>query len=293
MGIIAVFKIVDYQGHKHKYYRFGDGYPSGYDGVFANFPQGDRDFCLKTYIRRLNLEERDSDYMVDVEYDIDLRSRMVEVSSGCYEDIDFKGTFEEAIRHFAYEDYSEKDALEHYPKVSDLKPILSPGFLDGLWKIVKEINAEIPWLKYDLYSRRILYVGDNINFYMYQDFIDFPSFIMNDCLEVSQDAFANARRVGVKIYFNNTVTNNPVSLFYMLTVTRDGYVLPLTNQFIPYEEEIPEEIKQEELAMIVMMLSRRNPKNVRAMNFLCGIFSENELEEIRSQLKCESTQEAD
>ena len=37
MGIIAVFKIVDYQGHKHKYYRFGDGYPSGYDGVFANF----------------------------------------------------------------------------------------------------------------------------------------------------------------------------------------------------------------------------------------------------------------
>ena len=79
----------------------------------------------------------------------------------------------------------------------------------------------------------------------------------------------------------------------MLTVTRNGYVLPLTNQFIPYEEEIPEEIKQEELAMIVMMLSRRNPKDVRAMNFLCGIFSENELEEIRSQLKGESTQEAD
>ena len=117
--------------------------------------------------------------------------------------------------------------------------------------------------------------------------------MMNDCSEASQDAFANARRVGVKIYFNNTVTNNPVSLFYMLTVTRDGYVLPLTNQFIPYEEEIPEEIKQEELAMIVMMLSRRNPKDVRAMNFLCGIFSENELEEIRSQLKGESTQEAD
>lgn len=285
MGVTAVFRIVDYQGQEHKYYRFGDAHPRERSGVFANFPQGDRDFCLETYVRRLDLEERDGDYMVDVGYKMDLRSRTIEVSSGCYMDVDFKGTFEEAIRHFAYEKYSQKDALDNYPDKSYLQPILFPGLLDGLWKIVEAVHAEIPWLKYDLYSNRLLYVGDNINFYMYQDFIDYPTHIMNSSLEVSEDAFANARRVGVRLYFKNTITNQSVSLFYMLRVTRDGYILPLTEEFIPYGKGISEEIKQEELAMITMMISERNPTSFRAMNFLYGIHPESELEEMRSKLK--------
>lgn len=284
MGVPAVFKIIDYQGKKHSYYRFGDAHPRESCGAFDNFPQGERDFCLKTYVRRLNLEKSDRDYMVDIGYEMDLRSRTIEVSSGCYLDVDFKGTFEEAIRHFANEEYSQKHALDNYPDKSHLQLTLLPGLLDGMWEIVAAVHTEIPWLKYNLYSDRFLYVGDNVNFYMYQDFIDYPGYIMNDSPEVSEDAFANARRVGVKFYFENTVTNKPVPLFYMLRVTRDGYILPLTEEFIPYGKGISEEIKKEELNMIIMMISERNPASVRAMNFLYGIHPDSELNKIRSKL---------
>lgn len=285
MGVIAAFKIVDYQGQEHMYYRFGGAHPRERYGVFANFPQGDRDFCLETYVRRLNLEEIDGDYMVDIGYRMDLRSRTIKVSSGCYEDIDFYGTFEDAIRHFAFEEYSQKDALDDYPENSSLMPILVPGFLDGLWEIVDAVQAKIPWLKYDHSSNRLLYIGDNINFYMYRDFIYYPRYIMNECPGISEDAFANARRVGVKFYFKNTISNSFVTLFYMLRVTRDGYILPLTEEFIPYGEGISEETKMEELAMIVMMISERNPTTIRAVNFLYGIHHESDLKRIKDTLR--------
>lgn len=285
MGVLGYFKITDYQGQEHEYYRFGDAHPSDYSGIFANFPQGDRDFCLETYVRRLRLEKSNRDYIVDVSYKMDLRSRRIEVSSGCFEDIDFKGSFEEAIRHFAYEDYSEKEALSLFPKMSDLKRILYSGFLDDFWLIVKAVSAEIPWLKYDIDSNSLLYVGDNILFYLYQDYIDFPYFIMNFNPKASEDAYANARRVGVKLYFDNTISNQKVPIFYMLIVTSDGYVLPLTQRFIRYGEGIPDRVKEEELKMLIMMIKESDPKRTRAMNFLYGIFSKSELEEIRNKIK--------
>ena len=285
MGVLGYFKITDYQGQEHEYYRFGDAHPSDYSGIFANFPQGDRDFCLETYVRRLRLEKSNRDYIVDVSYKMDLRSRRIEVSSGCFEDIDFKGTFEEAIRHFAYEDYSEKEALSLFPKMSDLKQILYSGFLDNLWVIVRAINAEIPWLKYDIYSNRLLYVGDNTHFYLYQDFIDFPSLPMNSDMEASNDAYSNTRRVGVKLYFDNNVNDQKLALFYMLRVTCDGYFLPLTEKFIHYGEQVSDEIKEEELKMMIMMIKESDPKRTRAMNFLYGFFSKSELEEIRNKIK--------
>ena len=216
---------------------------------------------------------------------MDLRSRTIEVFSKCFEDIDFKGTFEEAIRHFAYKNYSEKDALLHFPKHSDLWHILYSGFLNDLWLIVKAVNAEIPWLKYDLYSKRLLYIGDNTHFYLYQDFIDFPSLPMNSDMEASNDAYSNARRVGVKLYFDNNVNDQKLALFYMLRVTCDGYFLPLTEKFIYYGEQVSDEIKEEELKMMIMMIKESDPMRTRAMNFLYGIFSKSELEEIRNKIK--------
>ena len=216
---------------------------------------------------------------------MDLRSRTIEVFSKCFEDIDFKGTFEEAIRHFADEEYSEKDALAYFPEESDLRRILYPGFLDGSLVIAKAVNAEIPWLKYDLYSKRLLYIGDNTHFYLYQDFIDFPSLPMNSDMEASNDAYSNARRVGVKLYFDNNVNDQKLALFYMLRVTCDGYFLPLTEKFIYYGEQVSDEIKEEELKMMIMMIKESDPMRTRAMNFLYGIFSKSELEEIRNKIK--------
>ena len=285
MGVLGYFKITDYQGQEHEYYRFGDAHPSDYSGIFANFPQGDRDFCLETYVRRLRLEKSNRDYIVDVSYKMDLRSRTIEVSSKCFEDIDFKGTFEEAIRHFADEEYSEKDALAYFPEESDLRRILYPGFLDGSLVIAKAVSAAIPWLKYDYFSSKELYIGDNISFYLYEDFIDYSYYISNNSIKAAEDAYANARRVGLLIYFDNDINNQKVSVFYMITVTHDGYILPLTQIFIPYGEGIPDKIKQEELDMLVMMLKSNDPKDFRGMNFLLGIHPKSELEEIRNKIK--------
>lgn len=158
MGVLAKFVVVDYDGQRYDFYRFGDGHPCERQGVFANFPLGDRDFLLGTYIRKLSLEKSTRDYFIEVRYEMDLRSRQIEVSSGCYEDCDFKGTFEEAVRHFAWENYVEKEALSMFPNKSDLEPILVPGFLDGLWVIVDAVCKNVPYLEYDAMSPRMLYM---------------------------------------------------------------------------------------------------------------------------------------
>lgn len=285
MGTVAHFTITDYDGDTHKYYRFLDGYPHKNVGVFMNFPQGERDFCLETFERRLNLEKSERDYFADIFYSLDLRTRLIKVSSNVFlEDINFEGTFEAAIRRFAYSNYSEKDALMSYPDRSDIGHFLFPGFLDGLWVMVKALTSSIPYLEYDLFSPRTLYIGDNINFYMYQDFIDFPSCRMNRNYKARDDAYANARRLGVRLYFNNTVTNNPFTLLYMLNVERDGYLLPLTGKFTRYEEGIDDETKETELAMLVKDISLQDPKNLRARNYMYYIHSRQEMDELRNSL---------
>lgn len=280
MGIVAHFTITDYDGEIHKYYRFHDGHPCENNGIFYNFPQGDHDFCLETFERRLNLEKSSIDYIIDISYYMDLSARSIKVHSKAFEDIDFEGTFEGAIRRFAYSDYSEKDALMSYPDRSDIEHILSPGFLDGLWVIVKAIKSSIPYLEYDLLSDRILYIGDNINFYMYQDYIKFPSCRMNQNYKTWYDAYANARRLGIRLYFNNTITNNTFTLLYMVNVERDGYILPLTGKFIHYGEGLDDETKEIELAMLVKDISLKDPKDLRARNYMYYIHSRKEMNEL-------------
>ena len=284
MATVAHFTITDYDGETHQYYRFLDGYPSENAGVFMNFPQGDHDFCLETFERRLRLEKSGLDYIIDISYYMDLSARTIKVRSKVFDDIDFEGTFEGAIRRFAYNDYSEKDALKSYPDRHDIKHILSPGFLNGLWDIVKAIKSSIPYLEYDLFSHRILYIGDNINFYMYQDYIEFPSCRMNQNYKTWYDAYANARRLGMRLYFNNTITNNTFTLLYMLDVEHDGYFLPLTRKFIRYGEGIDDETKKLELAMLVKDISRRNPESLKARNYLYGLISKAEMEELKRSL---------
>ena len=77
MSTIAKFRIMDYDGSMHNYYRFSDGYPDGMAGVFANFPLGDHDFILETYVRRLGLEVRNADYWTDFTYVLNLSDRAV------------------------------------------------------------------------------------------------------------------------------------------------------------------------------------------------------------------------
>jgi len=281
MATTAEFQITDYDGRQHFYYRFADAHPRERTGVFVNFPRGDRDFRLETFVRRLDLEKSSKDYWVDLHYEMDLSKRIIKVYSGVYDDVDFNGSFEEAIRFFADEDYSEKDALDAFPEASYLHTILFSGFLDEIWVVIRAIRKEVPHLEYDYYSHRILYVGDNINFYQYHDFIDFPPCSMNRDPELADDAYANARRAGIRIYFNNTVTGEPFTLMYMLALGRDGYVLPLTEKFFRYGEEPDDITKQEELAMLVKHISMCDPKSLRARNYLYGIHSEKELAELR------------
>ena len=286
MATIAHFTIVDYDGKTHRYYRFLDGYPKGGAGVFVNFPLGDRDFCLETFERRLNLEKSDRDYFSDVFYNMDLRTRHIKVHSKVFvEDINFEGTFEEAIRHFAFKDYSEKEAIEAFPEWKNISRIIYPGFIDGMWTIIKALKSEIPCLEYDLYSHRIIYIGDNINFYMYQDFIYFPECKMNRDYKVCQDAYLNARRVGVLIFFNNTVTNSEFTLRYMLTLRRNGYLLPLTGEFIRYDEGLSDKIKEEELAMLVKSISLCDPEDLKARNYIYEHLCREEMNELRDSLK--------
>lgn len=286
MATIAYFTVVDYDGKTHEYYRFDDGYPKDDAGVFANFPLGDHDFCLETFERRLKLKKSDWNYLTDVYYDMDLRTRYIKVHSTVFsEDINFEGTFEEAIRHFVDDDYSEQDALESFPEWSNISRILFPGFLDGIWTIIRALTTELPYLKYDLHTHRILLVGDNINFYMYQDFIDYPQCDMNRTYKLCHDAYINARRIGIEIFFNNTVTNETFSLLYMLTVERDGYWLPLTGEYIRYAEGLDKNLKEEELAILVKSISLRDPKTLRARNYIYEHLSRKEMNEIRNSLK--------
>ena len=171
MSCIAHFQITDYDGHTHCYYRFGGGHPKEREGVFGNFPRGNHNFQMETFVRRLDLEKSAGNYIKEISYVMDLKSRHIEISSGVYDGIDFCGTFEEAIRHFVDESYSEKDSLESFAKRRHIEPILSPGLSDGIWTIVDAIQKEIEYLKFDLNTFTLLLIGDNVNFYMYQDCI--------------------------------------------------------------------------------------------------------------------------
>ena len=284
MGVLAEFEIVDYNGQNHSFYRFGDGHPYERHGVFANFPLGDHDFALETYVRRLRLEATSRRYFTDVFYYMDLRSRSIKVSSKCFEDCDFKGTFEEAIRHFSQEDYVEKEALSRFPKRSDIEHILVPGFLDGLWVIVGEMCKNLPFLEYDHMSPRILYIGDNVNFYMYDDFVLYPSYSEGRNSKVVEDAYVNARRLGVRLYFNNTRTGKRFTLLYMISVKAHGYILPFTRRVIRYGEELDELTKQHELRIVVEYLKSDDTENSKALNVLCDIGYGEKLDRIREAI---------
>lgn len=285
MATTARFYITDYDDQTHEFYRFLDGYPCDNAGVFANFPLGDHDFCLETYIRRLNLEKSQTKYMTDVSYIMDLKTRTVEVSSGCCEDFNFKGTFEEAIRHYAYKDYSEKDALSNFPKESDIQKFFCRATIDGFWEIIRSVNKEIPQLEYDIYEHRIIEIGDNLRFYLSQDFIHYPSCEMNQNYKARVDAMLNTRRIDFITYFKNTISKKRFTFNYMIRLTKDGYILPLTEKYIPYTQEISEDIKKLESAMIIEMVKRVDFKRDAARNFLYGIHSDSELQEIRNAVE--------
>lgn len=270
MATVAGFSITDYDGTTYNYYRFLDGYPDRNAGVFANFPQGDHDFCLETYVRRLNLEESKKIYIVDLSYTIDLRSRTVRLSSP-YEDYNFNGTFEEAIRHFVDEDYSEKEALSLFPEESVIEPLLKECLYHVIWAIISTMKDAVPYLKFNHMAPEMLYIGDNINFYMYQDFIACPSHIMNTKEKVYVDACKNARRLGCRIGFINIISVRDFSLFYMLELCREGLILPYTGKFVRYGESIDEETRQEELKLLIEHIKIQDTKDLRALNCYYGI----------------------
>lgn len=285
MSTIAKFRIMDYDGSMHNYYRFSDGYPDGMAGVFANFPLGDHDFILETYVRRLGLEVRNADYWTDFTYVLNLSDRTLEISS-CCEGYGFKGSFEEAIRHFWDKEYSEKEGLSLFPREDDMIPILVPGFLKGMRVLINTLSQKVSCLKSDIFCPEILYIGDNINFYMYEDFIFYPQCAMNVNPQAMEDAFCNARRVGVRVYFKNTMSGQDFSLLYMLDVRADGYLLPLTQRFVRYEETLCEETKAEELEILVEYLNTfYDLRNGRALNVMPGIYLGQEIGDIRESVR--------
>ena len=103
---------------------------------------------------------------------------------------------------------------------------------------------------------------------------------MNQNYKTWYDAYANARRLGIRLYFNNTITNNTFTLLYMVNVERDGYILPLTGKFIHYGEGLDDETKEIELAMLVKDISLKDPKDLRARNYMYYIHSRKEMNEL-------------
>ena len=285
MATIAEFQIIDYDGSLHNYYRFADAYPNNTAGVFANFPLGNHDFMLETYVRRLRLEASEGNYWVDLTYVLNLSDRTIKISSN-YEELEFEGSFEEAVRHFCYEDYSEKEALSYFAKKEDVFPILIPGFLKGMRSLIDTLPQEVSYLEPDAFGPEILYIGDNINFYMYKDFICYPRCDMNVNPKAMDDAFFNARRVGVRLYFKNAVSGRDFSLLYMLGVRAEGYLLPLTKKFVRYGETLDEETKMEELEILVEYLNKHHDSyKRRALNVMPGISYGEEMEEIRKSVR--------
>ena len=108
---------------------------------------------------------------------------------------------------------------------------------------------------------------------------------MNENYKAEEDAMVNVQRIGLITYFKNTVSQKNFTLNYMIRLTKDGYILPLTEEYIPYTQEISEDVKTLELKMIIEMLKRVDFKTVSAQNFLYGILSDSELQEIREALE--------
>ena len=142
----------------------------------------------------------------------------------------------------------------------------------------------LPFLEYDYMSPRILYIGDNVNFYMYEDFVLYPSYSKDRNYKVVEDAYVNARRLGVRLYFNNTRTGERFTLLYMISVEAHGYILPFTRRFIRYGEELDELTKQHELRIVVEYLKADDLENRQALNVLCDIGYGEELETIRASV---------
>ena len=94
----------------------------------------------------------------------------------------------------------------------------------------------------------------------------------------------NARRIGLKTYFTNTVADKSFTMNYMIRLVQDGYILPLTQAYIPYKQRVSDELMKLELKMIVEMIKRRDMKNMAAQNFLLGIHSERELRDIQDTI---------
>ena len=266
MSIIGHFSITDYDGRVYQYYKFGDAHPCD-KGVFQNFPQGNHDFCLETYIRRLGLEQSNCDYIIDVTYIMDLRTRTIQIASKAFtEDINYNGSFEGAIKRFAYEDYSEKNALMDFPDKSKTQKLLSCGLYDVMQTIIESIESNIQYLKYDILTNKICIVGDCMIFYMFKDFVDYPPCRMNRNPKAIDDAYINARRIGVRLYFNNKMTNDYFTLFYMLGITNEGFFLPMTRKFVRFGEDIDNETKNEELKILINIIRSKDPQQLRALN---------------------------
>ena len=285
MATVAHFQITDYDNQLHEFYRFLDGYPCDSMGVFATFPRGDHDFCLETFVRRLELSKSSKSYWADVSYKMDLKTRMIEVSSGCYEGFNFKGSFEEAIRHYVDKDYSEKDALSKFPAPSDLSFLNGENLIDWFWEIIRAIKYGIPELDYHLFEERRVIIGDNPIFYKFNDFVVYPSCEMNRNYKAIIDAELNARRIGLMTYFENKISNTSFMLNYMMLLSKEGYLLPMTHEFIPYGYKISEDIKQTELEMIVEYIKSQDFKIMRGRNILYGLQSDAERQEIKENIR--------
>ena len=108
---------------------------------------------------------------------------------------------------------------------------------------------------------------------------------MNENYKAEEDAMVNVQRIGLITYFKNTVSQKDFTLNYMIRLTKDGYILPLTEEYIPYTQEISEDIKKLESAMIIEMVKRVDFKRDAARNFLYGIHSDSELQEIRNAVE--------
>lgn len=108
---------------------------------------------------------------------------------------------------------------------------------------------------------------------------------MNVNPQAMEDAFCNARRVGVRVYFKNTMSGQDFSLLYMLDVRADGYLLPLTQRFVRYEKTLCEETKAEELEILVEYLNTfYDFRNGRALNVMPGIYLGQEIDDIRESV---------
>ena len=219
MGSHAKVVITDYDGRSHNYVRFLDGYPDTADGFFGNFPRGSHAYRLDTFVRRLTLKERNDVDRLDYyyAYNINLVERTVSIDS-CDHSPVVGYSFEEAIKAYAYPDYTE--AHPGSPSLSDAENILFEVLFPLILKIINKA-VSFPHLSRHYEPLGVMLCEDS-NTYRFPAWI--YNFYYNE--DLTKDALSDVSYIIFLKKFKDKRNNSEISVSYRIAMEEKRFYLP-------------------------------------------------------------------